>query len=111
MVLQDVGQLNKPLSKTEYQQLLGLNQINRNDSSATSVIERPRMDGLLLAGLILILLFIYFIPAYLAYWSDHPQRHWIFVCNLFAGATIIVWIICMIWVLTYDDSKDSEAQT
>jgi hypothetical protein len=55
------------------------------------------MDVLLLIAGLIFVLFIYFIPAYVAYSRDHPQRHWILVCNLFAGATII------------DGPKDSEA--
>ena len=67
------------------------------------------MDVLLLIAGLIFVLYIYFIPAYVAYSRDHPQRHWILVCNLFAGATIIVWIICIIWASTYDGPKDSEA--
>jgi uncharacterized membrane-anchored protein len=68
------------------------------------------MDGLLLIAGLFFFLFLYFMPAYFAYRRDHPQRHWILVCNLFAGATVIVWIICIIWALTYNAPQESEPE-
>jgi hypothetical protein len=43
--------------------------------------------------------FIYFLPAFLAFKREHPARVAILVVNFFFGVTFLGWIICLIWAL------------
>ncbi len=43
---------------------------------------------------------IYFIPYLIANKKGHPQETAIFILNLFAGWTIIAWLIALIWAFT-----------
>lgn len=43
---------------------------------------------------------IYFIPYIIANKKSHPQETAIFILNLFAGWTIIAWIIALVWAHT-----------
>jgi RsiW-degrading membrane proteinase PrsW (M82 family) len=65
------------------------------------------LEVLLIGLLFVICLAVYFIPTWIAYEKSHPQRLWILVFNLFGGATIIVWIACLVWAVTYH-SQDPE---
>ena len=40
---------------------------------------------------------IYFIPYLIANKKGHPQETAIFILNLFAGWTILAWIIALVW--------------
>lgn len=48
---------------------------------------------------------IYFLPYLLANKKAHPQETAIFVLNLFAGWTIIAWIIALVWAYTNKENK------
>lgn len=63
----------------------------------------------LVVALIFLALFVYFIPTYIANQKDHPQRGWIFVCNLFGGGTGIGWLVCLIWAMTYRPQDSPQA--
>jgi hypothetical protein len=42
---------------------------------------------------------VYLLPAIIAYRRGHSSRHAIAFINLFAGWTVLAWIICLIWSL------------
>lgn len=44
-----------------------------------------------------VLLFIYFIPSYIAYKKSFFNQ--IFALNIFLGLTFIGWVICLVWSL------------
>jgi hypothetical protein len=58
--------------------------------------------GLLLAGTLVLIasVFIYFLPAFVAFRRGHPSRWAILLVNLFFGASIVGWIIALIWALS-----------
>ena len=57
-------------------------------------------------GLIIVtVVVIYFLPALIAYKKIHPNERWIWICNLFFGATGIGWLICLILALSYNNEK------
>ena len=43
---------------------------------------------------------LYFLPYLIAFNKNHQQETAIFVLNLFAGWTVIAWIICLVWAFT-----------
>jgi len=47
----------------------------------------------------IVCLWIYFLPAYLAFKKDHPNRWPIFILNFLFGGTGIAWLGCLIWAL------------
>lgn len=48
---------------------------------------------------ILSLLF-FFLPAFIAFRRNHPNKVAILVINFFLGATFIGWIVCLVWALS-----------
>lgn len=61
--------------------------------------------GLLLVILVSIFLsivgiIIYFLPAFIAFRRDHPNKIAITLINFFLGATFIFWVVCLVWSLT-----------
>jgi len=57
--------------------------------------------GLMGLGLLigLFLLFVHFLPAYIAFSRNHPARWAILLVNLFFGWTLVGWAITLIWAL------------
>lgn len=49
--------------------------------------------------------FFYLLPAFLAYQRAHPQRHAIFLINLFLGWTAIGWIAALVWSVSSSREK------
>lgn len=49
----------------------------------------------------LVFLAIYLLPALIAVKRDHHYRIAIFALNLLLGWSGIVWIICLVWSLSY----------
>lgn len=45
----------------------------------------------------LLVISLYFLPTIIAFRNVHPNRWVIFALNTFLGASVIVWIICLIW--------------
>lgn len=43
---------------------------------------------------------IYFLPAFIAFRRNHPNKIAITLLTFFFGATLIVWVICLIWALS-----------
>lgn len=58
--------------------------------------------GLLAVGALalLIALFIYFLPAFVAFKREHPNRVAILVVNFFFGVSVVGWIVSLIWALS-----------
>jgi hypothetical protein len=51
-------------------------------------------------------LFLYFIPAFIAFCRNHNNAFPILLLNLFLGWSFIAWIIALIWSMTNDVKKD-----
>ncbi len=54
-------------------------------------------------------LFIYLLPAFIAYQRRHANRHAILVINLFLGWSIIGWLGALIWSATSAKTKSTTA--
>lgn len=52
-------------------------------------------------GIIALLLAIVFIPTFVAFRRNHPNRWVVFVVNLAVGGTVIGWFAVLIWALHY----------
>lgn len=48
----------------------------------------------------LVVLFVHFLPAYVAFSRYHPARWAILLVNIFFGWTLIGWVITLIWALS-----------
>lgn len=57
---------------------------------------------LVLVGLVvgLVSLVIYLLPAFIAFRRNHPNKVAITLLNVFLGATLIVWIVCLVWAFS-----------
>ena len=54
----------------------------------------------------LIFLFVYFIPTIVAYSRNHRNALAIFILNLFLGYTLVGWVVALIWaVYNYEVKK------
>ncbi|MGA2264917.1 MAG: superinfection immunity protein [Phycisphaerae bacterium] len=47
----------------------------------------------------IVFLFIYFLPTYMAFRQKHPRIKTIFLLNFLLGATVVAWIILLVWAL------------
>jgi Superinfection immunity protein len=56
---------------------------------------------------LLVSLFLYFLPAYLA--RNKPNFTGILLLNLFAGWTFIGWIVALIWALSSEPQRQAPA--
>ncbi len=54
---------------------------------------------------IFILLFIYFVPTFIAYSRQHKNALAIFILNLFLGYTFIGWVVSLIWAVYNSETK------
>lgn len=57
------------------------------------------MASLITSFTIVFVLWLYFLPAWIAEIRNHPSTTAIFVLNLFLGATGIGWVVAFIWAL------------
>jgi len=49
---------------------------------------------------------IYFAPALVAFWRDHPNYYSILIVNLLIGWTIIGWFITLAWAFAgFNENK------
>lgn len=53
--------------------------------------------GTMYLFLFLIMTAVYFVPAGLAFYKDHPHKLLILMANIIAGWTMFVWVGCLIW--------------
>ena len=57
-------------------------------------------EGLLLIGLILLAVFVYFLPTFVAAMRGHQNAAAIFVLNLFLGWSFVGWVVALVWSFT-----------
>lgn len=50
--------------------------------------------------ILLIVLFVHFLPSYVAFSRFHPARWAILLVNIFFGWTLIGWVITLVWALS-----------
>jgi len=48
-------------------------------------------------GLLLVVFAIYLAPTLIAFFRGHPNRWLILVVNVIFGATLLAWLICLVW--------------
>jgi len=53
--------------------------------------------------LIIIVLFLYFLPSIIAFWRGKKNSGAIFALNLFLGWSIVGWAVSLSWALTHDN--------
>ena len=63
--------------------------------------------GILLLGLFLLTIIIYFAPTLIAKSRGHHNLTAIFVLNLCLGWSFIGWVISLVWALTNTQSRRS----
>ena len=61
--------------------------------------------------ILLVCLFLYFIPFFVAYSRKHNNSSAIFVCNVFLGWTFIGWVVAAIWASTDNIQKSNIKNT
>lgn len=54
----------------------------------------------------MLVLFIYLLPAFIAYERSHRHRHAILIINVVFGLSLVGWIIALIWSATSTASSD-----
>lgn len=57
-------------------------------------------SGVIGTALVIVALFLYFLPTYLAYKHEHHNTVAIFALNLLLGWTVLGWIAALVWALT-----------
>lgn len=62
---------------------------------------------LIISASIILLFVVIFIPTYIAFKREHPNRWLIFIFNIAFGGTIIGWFIALIWALHYAHKSTS----
>lgn len=63
---------------------------------------------LFLLGLLGLVLFL--IPTFVAVKRDHPNKLPIILVNLFLGATLVGWVVALVWSFTSEGSAGSSGQ-
>jgi hypothetical protein len=61
---------------------------------------------LLLCVLLIIIAAIYFLPAIIG--RKKRNAGTIFLCNLFFGATVVGWVVCLIWASSDDGYREGD---
>ena len=51
-----------------------------------------------------VLIFIYFLPTFVAYARGHKNALAIFVLNLFLGDTLVGWVVALVWAVYNSDA-------
>jgi hypothetical protein len=54
--------------------------------------------------------YIYFYPSLLAFKKNHENRYVILILNVCLGATIVVWLLCLVWAMNLHSIKDKGKQ-
>lgn len=52
-----------------------------------------------------LILFLYFVPSFVAFLRNHHNRWAILLLNVFLGFTMIGWVIALIWSATMVKSR------
>ena len=58
------------------------------------------MDAVLGLGLLVLGVFVYFLPGIVAHMRGHHQENAIVLLNLFLGWTFIGWVAALVWSAT-----------
>lgn len=56
-------------------------------------------------ALVILLIFIYFLPALVANGSNHSKALSITVLNIFLGWTLLGWVIALVWAVSEENQK------
>ena len=80
---------------------------DRMEEIAKSQLGENAFIFLLVLALIVLGLYIYMIPTFMAYNRQHPQRFFIMMLNLFLGNTVVGWIAAFIWARGGGEDKNS----
>jgi len=67
--------------------------------------EESASSERVLIGMLIVGIFVYFLPTMIARTRKKRNKTPIFVLNLFLGWTVLGWIIALIWAFTVDDVK------
>jgi len=70
------------------------------DSFHQGYVWAGTIHPILLLITLAIIFFITFIPSFIAYSNQHPNRLAILILNIIFGWTGIIWIILLIWALS-----------
>ena len=62
---------------------------------------------IVLWAFISLIVLVYFIPMYVAYYRGHPDTMAIFALNLLLGWTFIGWVVALVWALTVVPRRES----
>lgn len=63
-------------------------------------------------GLLIVIILVYFLPAFIATMRHHHNSGAVFVLNLLLGWTVLGWIIALVWSCTaskLDQQDDSDS--
>ena len=76
--------------------------------AVASLVSAPGGDGNVLALIVLggFLLLLYFLPTFVATRRHKRNTLAIFLLNLFAGWTVIGWVVAIVWAASVDHERD-----
>lgn len=60
-------------------------------------MESDVLSGITAIFMVILLAWLYFLPAFVAWWRFHPNKAPILIINLFFGWTLLGWVICLAW--------------
>lgn len=66
-------------------------------------------SGIIFIVSIIMLMGVYVIPTFCAFYRGHPNRWFILLINVFGGATVFLWFACLFWA--FSDYVVGEAPT
>jgi hypothetical protein len=58
--------------------------------------------------LIIVGIFVYFVPSMVAFRRDHEQRIPIFLLNIFLGWSFVGWVVALIWAALRRKSEPTQ---
>lgn len=59
------------------------------------------------AGVVLILILVYFLPTFICVGREHPSKTAIIVLNILAGWTFLGWLVAIVWSFTSPNAPAS----
>lgn len=68
------------------------------------------MEIFVLLGFGIIFLLIYFFPALIANYNNHPQLIAIFILNFLLGWTLLGWVAALVWACIKSEEKQVKLQ-
>ncbi|MFK5912987.1 MAG: superinfection immunity protein [Woeseiaceae bacterium] len=61
--------------------------------------------------ILIIVVYVYFIPSFVATKRGHSAVNGIIFVNLIAGWSLIGWVVCLIWAYSNSESKNTTTKT